>query len=176
MEEHAAEHAEGPLTQFEIKRLIPIEIFGIDASFTNSALFMVIAALAVFLFVTMAMRGSSLVPGRLQALAEAAYMLIASALRVVRPVEDKAILFPAVVLVGIGVLMVFSASAMNSLIKSNDAYSAGVKQLLYALTGGAVMYIFSALDYRRLRPLAPAAMGSVEQNLPTQLGSNRTAI
>ena len=81
MEEHAAEHAEGPLTQFEIKRLIPIEIFGIDASFTNSALFMVIAAVAVFLFVTMAMRGSSLVPGRLQALAEAAYMLIASALR-----------------------------------------------------------------------------------------------
>ena len=75
------EHAEGPLTQFEIKRLIPFEIFGIDASFTNSSLFMVIAAVAVFLFVTLAMRGGSLVPGRLQALAEASYMLIASALR-----------------------------------------------------------------------------------------------
>ena len=29
--------------QFEIKRLIPFELFGFDASFTNSALFMVIA-------------------------------------------------------------------------------------------------------------------------------------
>ena len=47
---------------------------------------------------------------------------IASALRIERPGEDKAILFPAVVLVGIGVLMVFSSSAMNSLLKTNDAY------------------------------------------------------
>ena len=83
---------------------------------------------------------------------------IASALRVERPGEDMAILFPAVVLVGIGVLMVFSASAMNSLMKSNDAYGAGGKQLVYAIIGACFMYIFSATDYRRWRSLAPFAM------------------
>jgi cell division protein FtsW len=83
---------------------------------------------------------------------------IASALRIERPGEDKVILFPAVVLVGIGVLMVFSASAMNSLIKTNDAYGAGGKQLFYAIIGLAVMYFLSAADYRRWRSIAPLAM------------------
>ena len=44
----AAEGARGghhsPMEQFEIKRLIPIDLFGFDVSFTNSSLFMVIAA------------------------------------------------------------------------------------------------------------------------------------
>ncbi len=83
---------------------------------------------------------------------------IASALRIERPGEDKAILFPAVVLVGIGVLMVFSSSAMNSLLKTNDAYGPGVKQLTYAIIGFTLMYIFSVTDYRRWRPFAPIAM------------------
>ena len=83
---------------------------------------------------------------------------IASALRVERPGEDKAILFPAVVLVGIGVLMVFSASAMNNLIKTNDAYGLGIRQLFYALIGATAMYLFSAADYRRWRAFAPLAM------------------
>jgi cell division protein FtsW len=83
---------------------------------------------------------------------------IASALRVERPGEDKAILFPAVVLVGIGVLMVFSASAMNNLIKTNDAYGLGIRQLFYALIGATAMYLFSATDYRRWRAFAPLAM------------------
>ena len=62
------------------------------------------------------------------------------------------------VLVGIGVLMVFSASAMNSLMKTNDAYGPGVRQLAYAIIGFTFMYIFSATDYRRWRPFAPLAM------------------
>ena len=31
------------MDQFEIKRLIPIDLFGYDVSFTNASLFMVIA-------------------------------------------------------------------------------------------------------------------------------------
>ena len=31
------------MAQFEIKRLIPIDLFGVDASFTNASLFMVIS-------------------------------------------------------------------------------------------------------------------------------------
>ncbi len=43
------EVAEGqsPLAQFEIKKLVDINIAGVDASFTNSSLFMVITVLAV---------------------------------------------------------------------------------------------------------------------------------
>lgn len=80
MEDQAhAEHS--PLAQFEIDRLIPIEIFGIDASFSNSALFMLISVIAITAFMMSATSGGNLVPGRLQSLAEASYGLIASALR-----------------------------------------------------------------------------------------------
>ena len=59
-----------PMHQFEIKRIIPLELFGFDASFTNSALFMVIAASLITLFTIYAMRGRALVPTRLQSVAE----------------------------------------------------------------------------------------------------------
>ena len=47
---------------------------------------------------------------------------------------------------------------MNSLMKSNDAYGAGGKQLVYAIIGACFMYIFSATDYRRWRSFASIAM------------------
>ena len=70
-----------PLEQFEIKRLIPVEIGGIDASFTNSALWMLIAFLVVTLLMTLAMRQRALVPGRLQSVAELSYEFIANMIR-----------------------------------------------------------------------------------------------
>jgi F-type H+-transporting ATPase subunit a len=66
-----------PLEQFTIERWIPIHIGGVDASFTNSALFMCVAvAVAVGLIVLGARRGD-LVPGRWQSLAEMSYEFIA---------------------------------------------------------------------------------------------------
>jgi len=70
-----------PLAQFEIKRLVPMEIGGIDISFTNSALFMVIAVLSVTLLMTVSMRGRAMVPGRLQSIAELSYEFIANMLK-----------------------------------------------------------------------------------------------
>src|SRR3990172_1817763 len=67
--------------QFEIKRLIPLELFGFDASFTNSALFMVIAASVITLFTVYAMRGRALVPSRLQSVAEISYEFVANMVR-----------------------------------------------------------------------------------------------
>jgi len=89
MEEHAAQEAghgasnglPNPMHQFEIKRLIPLELFGFDASFTNSALFMVIAAMLITLFTLYAMRGRSLVPNRLQSVAELSYEFVANMVR-----------------------------------------------------------------------------------------------
>ncbi|MCW9002093.1 MAG: F0F1 ATP synthase subunit A [Rhodospirillales bacterium] len=70
-----------PLSQFEIKPLIPIEIAGIDASFTNSSLMMVLTITAVTAFLTLSMRGRALVPGRWQALAEVTYEFVANMIR-----------------------------------------------------------------------------------------------
>jgi F-type H+-transporting ATPase subunit a len=70
-----------PMHQFEIKRLIPLELFGFDASFTNSALFMVIAAVVITLFALYAMRGGRLVPTRLQSVAELSYEFVANMVR-----------------------------------------------------------------------------------------------
>ncbi len=79
--EGAHEAAHGPMQQFEIKRLIPIELFGYDVSFTNSSLFMVIALAIIPLFYLIAMNRRALVPGRLQSTAELSYEFIANMVR-----------------------------------------------------------------------------------------------
>ena len=78
-EPHGEAHS--PLAQFEIHRILDIQVFGIDASFTNSAAWMVVAVTSITLFLTLSMRGRAMVPGRWQTLAEAAYGLIAGAVR-----------------------------------------------------------------------------------------------
>ena len=79
--ENEPEAAHSPLEQFEIHRIFDLEVFGIDVSFTNSALWMLIVVLTATLFLTLSMSGRAMVPGRWQSLAEAAYGLIASAVR-----------------------------------------------------------------------------------------------
>jgi F-type H+-transporting ATPase subunit a len=66
-----------PLDQFKIEPLIPIHIGGIDASFTNSALLMVITVAVASIVVIWGSRGRALVPSRLQSLAEISYEFIA---------------------------------------------------------------------------------------------------
>jgi len=70
-----------PLHQFEIQRLVPINVGGLDLSFTNSALWMVLSVAAITLFMMVATRGRSLVPGRLQSCAEILYEAIAGMVR-----------------------------------------------------------------------------------------------
>lgn len=66
-EEHATH---SPLAQFEIKPIHPIHIAGYDISFTNSALWMVLAVAAIVAFLLPASRKGAMVPGRLQTSAE----------------------------------------------------------------------------------------------------------
>jgi len=70
-----------PLAQFEIKRLLPMEIGGIDVSITNSSIFMVVAVALISLFLTASVRSRAIVPGRWQSLAELAYEFVANMLR-----------------------------------------------------------------------------------------------
>jgi F-type H+-transporting ATPase subunit a len=73
--------ANDPIHQFQIAKIVPIEIGGLDFSFTNSSLFMVATAVAAagFLYVTTSSRG--LVPSRLQSVSEMSYEFIANMLR-----------------------------------------------------------------------------------------------
>ncbi len=70
-----------PMLQFEIKRLIKLDLFGLDASFTNSSLFMVIAVFLITLLTIWGMRGRALVPTRMQSVAELSYEFVANMVR-----------------------------------------------------------------------------------------------
>ncbi|MDX2308952.1 MAG: F0F1 ATP synthase subunit A [Hyphomicrobium sp.] len=70
-----------PIHQFEVKRLIPLELNGIDVSFTNASLFMVAAVAIIFLFLMYASGGRALVPTRLQSVAETLYEFVAGMIR-----------------------------------------------------------------------------------------------
>jgi len=65
-----------PVEQFTIKALLHLELFGYDISFSNSALFMILTVLLSTIFLTFAMRGRQMVPGRMQASAEMMYEFI----------------------------------------------------------------------------------------------------
>lgn len=69
------------MEQFEIKPIVDLQLFGIDASFTNSSLFMVIGVGLICTFLTLAMTSRSLVPSRMQSLAELSYEFIANMVR-----------------------------------------------------------------------------------------------
>ncbi len=85
----AAETVEGavqqaaidPLSQFDIDRLIELNFLGLDISFTNSALFMVIGTALVGLFMMLSMRGRALVPDRMQSVTELSYEFVAGLVR-----------------------------------------------------------------------------------------------
>ena len=70
-----------PLHQFEIQVVAPIHVGGVNASLTNSGIFMLITVAAVSLFLMFGMRNRRLVPGRWQSMAELSYEFIAGMVR-----------------------------------------------------------------------------------------------
>jgi F-type H+-transporting ATPase subunit a len=69
------------MEQFEIKELLHLNLFGIDASFTNSSTWMIIAVILATAVFVWGMRQRALVPGRLQSVAEMGYEFIAGMVR-----------------------------------------------------------------------------------------------
>ena len=67
----------GPIAQFEIKKIFDLQLGGYDISFTNSSLFMVVALVAIVGFLIFASKGRSLIPTRVQSIAELLYEFIA---------------------------------------------------------------------------------------------------
>jgi F-type H+-transporting ATPase subunit a len=73
--------ATDPIHQFQIHPIVPIEIGGVDFSFTNSALFMVLSVVVGAGFLMWATMRRRLVPSRAQAGAEMFYEFTARMLR-----------------------------------------------------------------------------------------------
>lgn len=65
-----------PLEQFNIKVLLPIKVAGLDVSFSNSSLMMLIVLLITALFLFLGTRSSKAVPNRLEAAVEVLYDMI----------------------------------------------------------------------------------------------------
>ena len=72
---------ESPLHQFEIQPIVPLEVGGLDVSYTNSALWMTLAIVVATVVLTIGMRGRAMVPGRMQSIAELSYEFIANMVR-----------------------------------------------------------------------------------------------
>ncbi len=70
-----------PMHQFVITRYYPLTLFGYDASFTNSALWMVMATGFVTLLFLYSMQSAATVPNRLQSVSEVTYEFIANMVR-----------------------------------------------------------------------------------------------
>ncbi len=70
-----------PIHQFVIQKIVPIEIGGMDFSFTNASLFMVASAAVAAGFLYFATSSRSLIPTRAQSVAEMSYEFVASMLR-----------------------------------------------------------------------------------------------
>ena len=82
--------ANDPIHQFQIKELAgPVNIGGLEISFTNSALFMGIAVVTVTGILLAAAARGALVPGRLQSLGEVWYEFIHNMVRNVLGPEGK---------------------------------------------------------------------------------------
>lgn len=73
--------AHSPLSQFEIKKFVDLHIGSFDISITNSSLYMIIATLTAILFFHFATRKKSLIPSRLQVMAESIHSFVADMLR-----------------------------------------------------------------------------------------------
>lgn len=70
-----------PLAQFEVKTIVPLDVGGIDVSFTNSSLFMVLTVAISGAFLVIAGGRGAMVPGRMQTMAEMTYEFIGGLIR-----------------------------------------------------------------------------------------------
>jgi F-type H+-transporting ATPase subunit a len=70
-----------PIHQFQIQKIVPIEVGGVDLSFTNSALFMFLTVAGAAAFLLLSTSPRKVVPGRWQSAAELVYEFIAKTLR-----------------------------------------------------------------------------------------------
>mgnify|MGYP003300515687 FL=1 len=69
--------ATNPMHQFNVYKIGPeIKINGIDLSFTNASLFMLISAISISIFLLLGTKDKKIIPGKFQLLSEILYNFI----------------------------------------------------------------------------------------------------
>ena len=81
--------AVSPVEQFRIETLVPIKLGNLDVSFTNSAMFMVLAVILVSALFLLSVRRRAMVPGRWQSVSEMLYEVTANMVRDNAGVEGR---------------------------------------------------------------------------------------
>jgi cell division protein FtsW len=76
----------------------------------------------------------------------------------IRPGPDATLIGSVACLVALGLIMVFSASSAEAVATLHDGAYYFKRQLLMLLVALAAAYVAYRVDYRRLRPLAPAGL------------------
>lgn len=67
-----------PMTSFQVKNILPMNIFGLDISITNSSIFMFLVVVAICGIFWLATRNRGIVPTKLQVVVEKLFFLIGS--------------------------------------------------------------------------------------------------
>jgi F-type H+-transporting ATPase subunit a len=78
-----------PLQQFEIKKILDLQLFGYDISFTNSSAWMVFAILLSIIFFTLTSVNLKLIPSKRQAIGEIIYEFVSNILSVNAGAEGR---------------------------------------------------------------------------------------
>ena len=73
-----------------------------------------------------------------------------------RPQPDRYLLFTTVLLCGAGLVMVTSASVAFAYTQHQSAFYYAERQAGWMVIGFAALFVLGRIDYRRIRPLAPA--------------------
>ena len=68
--------ANNPLDQFLVKKLVTINVNGFDISFTNSSVYMLLAASIILSYFYLALRAGQIIPSRMQVSAEMIYNMV----------------------------------------------------------------------------------------------------
>ncbi len=84
-----------------------------------------------------------------------------SAITAGRPQPDRLLLFTTVLLCGAGLVMVTSASVAFAYTQHESAFYYAERQAAWMLIGFVALFVLGRLDYRRIRPLAPAGAVAV---------------
>ena len=72
-----------PLAQFEIKKIIELDLYGYDISFTNSSLAMTFTVIAISLFLYLGIKNLNIIPSKSQTLVESTFEFISSMIAII---------------------------------------------------------------------------------------------
>jgi F-type H+-transporting ATPase subunit a len=132
-----------PMHQFEINKILELKLLGTDISFTNSTLWMFIALGVIALITVYGSASRSMVPGRLQSLAEMSYEFVANTLTGVTGKEGMRF-FPFVFSL---FMFVFAANLLGMIPGSFTVTSQIVVTAAFALLIMAVVVIAGVANH-----------------------------